>query len=147
MILQMLRWFLGPLFVILEYFKNRPELLGLVFALYLVILGIGKWHLKKIKTRMDLLILQHGSTWVKENRELTSEQFMERFTPIWEKELNSFRFPFIMNKHDLWPVSVTPDHVQVKLPLTGEYVKDVLAASGIVIRASTRSNSKKKAKK
>ncbi len=147
MFIQILRSFLGPFVVILDFLLAKPEILGLLFSLYLVTLGIGKLQVKRIKTRTDQLILEKSSTWLVENPKLTKKQLFDRFYPIWEKELAGFRFPLIMNKHDLWPVSVTADHVLVKFPLTPDYLYEKLVESGITKGKQISTLNKKKPKK
>jgi hypothetical protein len=61
--------------------------------------------------------------------------------------LKKFRFPLIMNKHDLWAVTVTPEHVLIKLPLSPEYINQTLINAGVIKEGSQMPATKRKSKK
>lgn len=147
MFFQILRSLLGPFVVILDFFILNPEILGLIISLYLITLGLGRLQVKRITTRTVELILEKCSAWLKETPTLTGKQLFDRFYPIWIEELKNFKFPLIMNKHDLWPVTVTPEHVLFKLPLSPEYLNQTLINAGLIKEGSQMPAKKKKSKK
>ncbi len=147
MFFQILRSLLGPFVVILDFLILNPEVLGIIISLYLITLGLGRLQLRRITTRTVELILEKCSAWLKETPTLTGKQLFERLYPIWVEELKNFKFPMIMNKHDLWPATVTPEHVLIKLPLSPEYLNQTLINAGVIKEGSQMRDKKKKSKK
>lgn len=138
---------LGPFVVILDFLILNPEVLGLICLLYLGVLGLGKWQIKRIKERTDQLLIDHGKMWLAENPKLTLIQIFDRFYPFWVEELRNYRFPLIMSKHDLWPVRVSPSNVMKKIPVSPDYVGEVLKSSGLLNQSKQEKPVVKKTKK
>lgn len=126
MFYQMIRSFLGPFVVILDFFSTRPEWLAVIFGAYLLMYAAGKLQLKDIKQRTHRLIEERCKKWLAERPETSDEQLFKYFYPIWENELSKLRYLFILNRHDLWPVSVTPQHILEKIPLSADYLRKYL---------------------
>lgn len=147
MFFQILRSLLGPFVVILDFLILNPEVLGLICLLYLGVLGLGKWQVKRIKEQTDQLLIVQGKIWLAENPKLTLKQIFDRFYPLWLEELRNYRFPLIMSKHDLWPVSVSPGNVLKKIPVSPEYVGEVLKSSGLLNQSKQEKPVIKKTKK
>jgi hypothetical protein len=147
MFFQILRSLLGPFVVILDFFILNPEILGIIISLYLITLGLGRLQIKRITSRTVELIIEKCSAWLKETPTLTGKQLFDRFYPVWVEGLKKFRFPLIMNKHDLWAVTVTPEHVLIKLPLSPEYINQTLINAGVIKEGSQMPATKRKSKK
>ena len=132
MFIQILRSFLGPFVVILDFFAEKPEWLTVIFGSYLLVYGVARYQLSGIKKQTYRLIEELCRKWVEEHPDGTDEQLYDYFYPIWETELKKVRYLYIMNKYDLWPVSVTPKHVLVKIPLTPSYLRKYLLDPALV---------------
>jgi hypothetical protein len=130
MFYQILRSFLGPFAWILDYFSTRTEWITAFFSLYLVTYGLGMLQLSGIRKRTHSLIEEQGNKWLLLHPEATKQDLYDYFYPLWEAELRKWRYLFIPNKNDLWPVSVTPQHVNAKLKLTPESVHQHLVEAG-----------------
>lgn len=147
MFFQILRSLLGPFVIILDFLILNPEVLGLICLLYLGVLGLGKWQVRRIKVRTDQLLIEQGKAWLVDDPKLTREQIFDRFYPLWVEELKNYRLPLIMNKHDLWPVRVSPGNVLKKIPVSPEYVGEVLKSSGLLNQNKQEKHVVKKTKK
>jgi hypothetical protein len=126
MFLQILRSFLGPFTVILDFFATRTELLTLLFCGYLCMFAAGSFQLSNIKKRTHMLIEEHCRAWLEIHSKATDHDLFAFFYPIWEAELKRMGAVFILNKFDLWPVPVTPNNVLVKIPLSPIYLRQYL---------------------
>ena len=130
--IQMLRDFLGPLVVILDFTATRTGWITLSFGFYLCMYGVAQLQLSGIKKRTHKLIEESCKRWLTSYSDVTVEELFKRFYPLWETELKKMHYLYILNKHDLWPVSITPQHVMVKIPLSPDYIRQHLIKNGII---------------
>lgn len=132
MFYQILRSFLGPFTIILDFFATRPEWVTVFFSLYLGLYALGRLQLFGIRKRTHQLIEERCKEWLAAQPKASAKELYRRFYPIWETELSKWRYFFILNKYDLLPVSVTPKHVLVKIPLSPEYLHQYLEEIGLM---------------
>lgn len=132
MFYQILRSFLGPFTIVLDFFATRTEWVTAFFTLYLGLYALGRLQLFGIQKRTHQLIEERCKEWLAVQPKASDKELFRRFYPIWEAELGKMRYFFILNKHDLWPVSVTPKHVLVKIPLSPEYLHQHLVEIGLI---------------
>jgi hypothetical protein len=130
--IQIIRDSLGPFVAILEFTASRPGWITVFFACYLGMYGAAKLQLANIKKKTNRLIEERYKSWLVVHSGQTEEELFERFYPFWEAELKKTRYLFVLNKNDLWPVSVTPKNVLAKFPLSPAYVHQHLLESGII---------------
>jgi len=127
MVNRIISEFLGPFVVILEYTRTRTGLITILFSSYLIMYVLGTYQLKLIKRRTERLIDAKYAEWDRTQKGISPKKFMELFMPLWTDELKNTRALFILNKHDLWPVRITPENVLKKIPLSSEYIRDYIA--------------------
>jgi len=131
MFYQILRSFLGPFANVLDFFATRTEWITAFFILYLGMYGIGLIQLNGIRKRTRQLMQAFCKQWLENHPRASDQELFKRFYPAWETEFRTWRYFFIPNKHDLWPVTVTVENVLTKMPLSPEYVHNVLAEIGL----------------
>lgn len=131
-LIQILRDFLGPFVVILDFTSTRTGWITLFFGGYLCMYGVARLQVLSIKKNTNKLIEESYKRWLVVYSNATDEELFQRFYPLWETELKKKRYFYVLNKHDLWPVSITPQHVLVKFPLSPAYIRQHLIKSGIL---------------
>ena len=94
--------------------------------------GVAQLQLSSIKKKTNKLIEESYKRWLVVYSNATDEELFKRFYPLWETELKKKRYLYVLNKHDFWPVSITPQHVLVKFPLSPAYIRQHLIESGMI---------------
>jgi hypothetical protein len=122
---------LGPFAAVLDYFSANPETLSLILLIWAVIYFLGLVQLKRIESKTTSLVLEHSLPLLQAEPELTPVDLYERIYPVWITELKGWKYLFIPHKHDLWPVSVTLEHVLAKIPFSSEWISKILTKNGI----------------
>jgi hypothetical protein len=124
---------LGPFVVIMDFFAAHPEFLTAILALWMLFYAAGLIQLKLIERRTARLVIDRSLRLVAANPQISLADLRANILPAWLDEINKWNFLFIPHKFDFWPVPVTPKNVQVKLPLSPEWLAKVLNTNGIIL--------------
>jgi hypothetical protein len=130
MFLSWIRSMLGPFTVVLDYFAANPDRLSILLALWALVYFTGLVQLKRIESKTVSLVLQLSRPLIEANPNFTSEDLYQHIYPIWIEELKNWKYLYIPHKHDLWPVSVSLEHIQAKILFSPEWISKTLAKNG-----------------
>ena len=133
MIMGWIRSMLGPFVVVLDFFSAHPELLTAILVLWMLIYAAGLIQLKLIERRTVRLVVDRSQRLVAANPQISLADLRAKLLPLWLEEMKNWNFLFIPHKFDFWPVPVTPKNLQVKLPLSPEWLLKVLNTNGIIL--------------
>jgi hypothetical protein len=143
MVMAWIRTMLGPLSLILDFFKAHPELLTAILLAWLLVNAAGRIQLKIIEDRTILLVTTQSRRLIALYPAISLVDLREKLLPLWNEEVKNWRFLFIPHKFDIWPVSVTPENILLKLPLSSEWLAGVLIKDGIAIQNTSTAPGKK----
>ena len=133
MIMAWIRGNLGPLAAITDFFAAHPEIMTAILALWMVFYAAGRIQVKLIERRTALLVVERSRRLLAVDPQLTLAELREKILPAWLEELKNWKYFFVPHKYDFWPVPATPKNVQVKLPLSTEWLAKILKANGILL--------------
>jgi hypothetical protein len=133
MIMSWIRSMLGPFVVIMDFFSAHPEILTAILTLWMALYVAGRIQLKLIEQRTVRLVVDRSRRLVAANPQISLADLRAYIVPVWLEEIVKWNILFIPHKFDFWPVPVTPKNVQVKLPLSPEWLTNVLKTNGIIL--------------
>ena len=133
MIMSWIRSMLGPFVVIMDFFSAHPEILTAILTLWMALYVAGRIQLKLIEQRTVRLVVDRSRRLVAANPQISLADLRAYIVPVWLEEVVKWNILFIPHKFDFWPVPVTPKNVQVKLPLSPEWLTNVLKTNGIIL--------------
>ena len=128
-----IRSMLGPFVVIMDFFSAHPEILTAILTLWMALYVAGRIQLKLIEQRTVRLVVDRSRRLVAANPQISLADLRAYIVPVWLEEIVKWNILFIPHKFDFWPVPVTPKNVQVKLPLSPEWLTNVLKTNGIIL--------------
>ena len=133
MIMSWIRSMLGPFVVIMDFFSAHPEILTAILTLWMALYVAGRIQLKLIEQRTVRLVVDRSRRLVAANPQISLADLRAYIVPVWLEEIVKWNILFIPHTFDFWPVPVTPKNVQVKLPLSPEWLTNVLKTNGIIL--------------
>lgn len=126
MILQFIRGMLGDLGrPLLDFMLENPSIVTILLAGWLAFFAAGRAQLHRIRRRTEDLVIEEAAKLVREKPHITSRGLYKRIYPIWAQAVRHWAF-FVPHRLDLWPVPVTPEAVQQKLPFSPEWISELL---------------------
>lgn len=146
MVMEIIRSMLGPLVVILDFFSTHPEILTVILALWMVSYAAGHYQMKAIERKTIRFVVDRSRLIVAANPQTSLAELRARILPVWLEEIKQWNFKFIPHKFDFWPVPMTPENVQLKLPLSHEWLAKVIKSNGISLSGETIEVSAKNSK-
>jgi hypothetical protein len=137
MIIGWLRAMLGPLGVILDFFSAHYEILTVILSLWMLFYAAGHLQVKLIEKRTALLVVDWSQRLLAADPQISLADLHKRILSAWLEEFKNWKYYFVPHKFDFWPVPATSQNVQVKLPLSPEWVAKVLKKNGISLPSAT----------
>jgi hypothetical protein len=126
MILQLIRGILGdagrPL---LDFVLANPSLVTGFLAVWLAVFAAGRIQVRRIARKSEELVAEKAENLVRDKPHITSRGLYKRIYPEWSAAVRDWAW-FVPHRLDLWPVPVTPETVQYKVPFSPEWISDVL---------------------
>jgi hypothetical protein len=127
---------LGPFNAVLDYFIAHPNTLTLLLTLWLCMYGLGRYQLKRIEAKSTAWLLTRSRALLIADPGLTPPDLYQQLYPLWTEEFKKWRYVYIPNKYDLWPVPASLKNVQAKMPFSVDWIAKVLAKQGVITSAS-----------
>ncbi len=134
MIEVMIRSMLGPAGgAVLDWLRSHPTVTNGILALFLIVYAMGRLQLRRIEQRTIQLVLEMSKEWLARKPNITASGLYKRIYPRWSEAVRHWGL-FIPHRLELWPVPVRPETVQSKLPLSPQWIAEVLAKHGIQLQ-------------
>jgi hypothetical protein len=133
MFMTWLRSMLGPFTIVLDYFSAHPGTLTLILGTWASVYFAGLMQLKYIESKTTSLVLENSRHMLTKDPNLTPTDLYKQIYPIWVAEMKNWRVLFIPHENDLWPVSVTKEHILTKLHFSPDWISKTLEKDGITV--------------
>ena len=132
MIISWVRTMLGPLLsTILDWFAAHPGIITAVIVVWMVFYLAGRIQLWRIRLRSVALVVEQSQRELAFDPSMSLAALQEKLLARWQAEFSGWRYWFVPNKYDFWPVKATPKNVLVKMPFTPEWLHAVLTKANI----------------
>ena len=130
MIKAFLESMLGPLRPALDFVFDNPSLITTVLLVWMGIFVAGRLQLGNIERKSTELVVAMSQKLIADKPHITSQGLYKRIYPRWAESLRDWGW-FVPHRLDLWPVLVTPETVQHKLPFSPQWIAKALRQNDV----------------
>jgi len=115
---------------VLDFMIHHSSSVTAILALWLGVFAAGRLQLRHIERKSVELVVEMGQEWIARRPHITARGLYKRIYPRWCEAVRGWAW-FVPHRLDLWPVPVSSETVQQKLPFSPEWIAEVLHQHGI----------------
>jgi hypothetical protein len=116
---------------------SRPSVVAALLLVWFGIFVAGRLQLRRIEQKSAELVITMARELLAAQPQLTVQGLYEQVYESWRAAVSHWAL-FIPHRLDLWPVPVTAETVQQKLPFSPDWLVEVLRRHGLVLEESGR---------
>lgn len=132
MVLQIIEWMLGTTGrALLDLIKSNMLVFNIFVFFYLVVLGLGKLQLKKIKRETEALALEIAAPLIEGDPTISIIELFDRINPIWLSKVDTWAY-FIPHKLEIFVVKATHANVLKIFEFSPDWIEELLISKKIL---------------
>jgi len=120
-------------------FSMLPELptniIGTVLGIWLIFFLLAREQYKHIIDKTQRIVLDNIEAALKENKDLSVDQFYAQINPLWE-QMVPHTAKFILHKTELYPVPAKLETVRSRMKFSPEWLGAFLSLHGYKLQAT-----------